>query len=133
VVDSEVQNGSYFAVNVKSRAFKDLERPCNEFLKIKGDFERKRFIFPLNEHLDLFKNSKDSSTIIRFDNYSFVRVEEAKDSITPMEEFYNLYKMFDGDRHYMILNNDCTLMNNIKRHYDLSTMIINEGETTFCI
>jgi hypothetical protein len=41
---SEIDNGCYLAVSVKSTTFKDLQKLGKEFLKIKWDFEKIRFI-----------------------------------------------------------------------------------------
>jgi hypothetical protein len=84
--------------------------------------------FPSQTTLEFFKSSNDSSPIIRLADHSFVRIEKVKNSITPMEEFSNLYRLFDGERHYFILKNDCDLMKNMKDDpIDITTQILKEG------
>jgi hypothetical protein len=121
-------NGFYFGFKVKSLAFKDLQAWGQKLFEITENCAKNGFVFPTKEHWDFFNNHEDSSPIIRLADHSFVRIEKVKNSLAPMEEFSNLYRMFDGERHYLILKNDCDLMKNMKEDsIDILTEISFEG------
>jgi hypothetical protein len=125
---SKNDNGFYLGIEVESMAFRDLQAWGQKLWNIKENCEEMGFVFPTNEHWNFFKSSKDSSPIIKFNEHSFVQIQKVENSIASMEEFSNLYRMFDGDRHYIILNNDCDLMWNIKAGItDIVAEIIMEG------